>query len=572
MNKTLKVTITTIFAAATGCAVTISAQSLKKDITVVHDYEPEYVEVSPMPVNPAVTLPADTVRQLNYSGRRVSVTPESGITPLPSAPYADSIYTTPYRGYAALGFMPKFNMAASAGYKILDTDRTRLNGWLQYDGAVYSNPAPSPDHSGNLYVRRHTATLGAQLHQAVGRESYIDLGGTYTYNRFNTPALGDIDNQNANRVSVSGTWSSSHDRWNYGAGIDYRYFGYGNSLRKDATIFRNYEYYPAASENMVALKAYGTYRVSSTVRAGLAFRYAYTGQDYGAVVTPDYYLVSAAGNRSYSLLTLTPKVRIALKDIDFDLGARIDAVLRDGGNKFHIAPAVKAVWSASKFTKLYVKATGGEWQNTLGSLFDVTPYTLPVMAYGSSHIPVEGAIGVSIGDWLGFHARIEGSYSIASHWLMPLDTYSDGTVFTSRKMKGYRVTVEAGYDYRGIVSFDASFSLAPQKSDQGYYLWRDRARYVTGARLKVTPVKTLDLKIGWEYRGDRAEMKCDAYHNTWLYSIGSVNNLSAGALYRITERWSAFLTGDNLLNHKHTLLGGMPAQGVTGLVGATYKF
>ena len=57
-----------------------------------------------------------------------------------------------------------------------------------------------------------------------------------------------------------------------------------------------------------------------------------------------------------------------------------------------------------------------------------------------------------------------------------------------------------------------------------------------------------------------------------MESLGIISNLKAGALYRITPQWSAFLRGENLLNRKTLLIGGMPGQGITGLVGATYKF
>ncbi len=107
-------------------------------------------------------------------------------------------------------------------------------------------------------------------------------------------------------------------------------------------------------------------------------------------------------------------------------------------------------------------------------------------------------------------------------------------------------------------------------------MWRDRAKTVVNADLRVTPIERLDVTLGWEYRGNRASMAryiSDAGESEVLRtSLGSVSNINAGALYRITPRWSVFLKGENLLNRHYTLIGGMPAQGITGLAGVTYKF
>lgn len=51
-----------------------------------------------------------------------------------------------------------------------------------------------------------------------------------------------------------------------------------------------------------------------------------------------------------------------------------------------------------------------------------------------------------------------------------------------------------------------------------------------------------------------------------------MSNLTLGADYAITPQVSVFATGENLLNRKFYLIGGVPAQGITGLVGVTYKF
>ncbi len=554
----------------------ISNAQLKKDITVVHDYEPEYVEVTRLGTNPEITLPTDTLRALNYSTRKIGVNPTMQIAAFEPAAYADSIYTSPYRGYAALGFMPGFNLGASAGYKFLDTDRTRLNAWLQYDGTSYRGKYDDISRR----MRRNTATLGANLHRATGRESYVDLGIDYTYSRFNTPVAEELRNQNVHRLNLSALWSGRNDSWRYGIGAGYSHFGYGNSLASTPQ-FPGPDLLKAVRENSLNASAFASTSLSRGSTAGMTIDFSlitngnhavtYTGQGAPLTLLPD-------GSLNHSRLGFNPYYRFDVDKFHLDLGAQIDFTF-NSGSFFHIAPKVSATWTPGKYIKVYAKAHGGRHQNTLGSLFEVTPYSLPVMAYDNSSVPVNATIGITAGTWRGLYLDINATYAIANDWLMPVQ-FAGGTIFGHLDFKGYKLGITAGYTYRDIISLTFAYETAPHKYNRGFYLWRDRARHVADASLKVTPAKALDITVGWNYRGSRAvaldtavQLPDGTFENrTSLSGLGAVSDLYAGALYRIDSRWSVFVSGRNLMNHRHAMIGGIPAQGITGLAGVTYKF
>ena len=110
--------------------------------------------------------------------------------------------------------------------------------------------------------------------------------------------------------------------------------------------------------------------------------------------------------------------------------------------------------------------------------------------------------------------------------------------------------------------------MAPQASDKGYYRWVDRARYVVDASVKVHPVDKLDLELDYEFRGNRK-----LYNYVGMErKLGNKSDLSFGAAYRITPQFSVWARGENLLNHRYDLLLSVPAQGIKGLVGVSYKF
>lgn len=562
-----------------------SAQDLNTEVEVRYNVTPQLRDFSKIALTPTISVPQTATVTPPYSYTDVRVGVPGSITTLEAAAYADTIYTSPWRGYASLGFMPKYNLGASAGYKFLDNDHTRLNAWLQYDGTAYEG---RPMASGNeaygrdRYMRSNTATIGAALHQAVGRESFIDAGVDYSFSRFNTPTAEDLVNQDLHRLNVSMLWTLTHDKINYGIGAAYSRFAPTNTLHYrciDDITTDHVHYMQPTRENRYDLYGFFRGRIAGASSAGIDIRLSHLNYNHTATGEADYMYLLHGGKLHHTLLSIAPRYCFDVKSFHLDLGVNLDLAFGAGG-VFHIAPDAKATWIPSDLVKVYIGATGGQHQNTLGTMFDVTPYALPFEAFRNSQIVADAEAGVTVGSWKGFFAEIAFNYGIANDWLMPYTSSDDlTTTFMPLDMRGYRLHGKLGYTYRDLFTVSASYEMAPQKIDRGYYLWADRAKRVIDVSFSITPIRPLDINIGWEYRGDRATATGGFITDgatltpaTLLRSLGSVNNLKAGALYRITPQWSAFITGENLLNRHAYLIGGMPAQGITGLVGATYKF
>ena len=56
------------------------------------------------------------------------------------------------------------------------------------------------------------------------------------------------------------------------------------------------------------------------------------------------------------------------------------------------------------------------------------------------------------------------------------------------------------------------------------------------------------------------------------YDLKDVSDLSVGASYAVTDDFTVFARGENLLGTDSYLLPYVPAQGLTGLVGIGWKF
>lgn len=579
-----------ISAALLLCAtIAAPAQTLEQEITVDHEVVPERRDVTRPYFTPSVSLPGITRKNLTYSSRPISITVPGSITTLEPAAYADTLYTSPYRGYAALGYFPLVNIGATAGYKFVDNDHTRLSGFMQYDGSSYRAHYPTAE-SDKRIVRNNTLLLDLTLHQAVGKRSFIDAGADFTASRYSMPDGGGFVPQNMLRADLSAAFTSSTDKINYSAGMSYGHFAYGNTILNkpaDREAFR-----PVRENN---------FRIDGTMRADMdgtssvgidgefsLLRYGRrSGAEYSQSRKVDIF--KSLGSYTHALLTFKPYYRFDIRNFRLDLGARVDFTF-NSGKVFHIAPDVKATWKPGKIFAIYAKAGGGEHQNTLNSLFDVTPYAQPNMAYANSHIPFTLDAGLTIGTWKGLYLELGGGYARANEWLMPRtcayddgnvfnpDSYNEVTIFSPVDIKGFHWRAAAGYAYRDLASIELSYEGAPQKYDKGYYLWRDRAKSVFKAALKVTPIKPLDVAVDFTLRSGRAmidrHISTDpAIADVETYrSLGCSRMLNLSLLYRITDRWSAFGNASNILNSKYMLIGDIPARGVTGLVGATYKF
>lgn len=122
------------------------------------------------------------------------------------------------------------------------------------------------------------------------------------------------------------------------------------------------------------------------------------------------------------------------------------------------------------------------------------------MAFKNSHVPVTVEGGVTFGPMRGVSVEVSWLYAAANDWLMPVVPEDGLTIFTPTKMRGYRFRGALGYRYGTRMELKLAYETAPQGPSRGYYLWRDRARHLVSADLRVCPVKQLDVTVGWEYR------------------------------------------------------------------------
>lgn len=565
-----------LFAMSCLAALTSGAEDLKTEIVVDRSIVPaERAATRLNSVMPDILSMQIRPVELAFTEYTSASELTASITRLDPATYPGLPGLTPYRGYAAVGYFPIFELGASAGYRFINTERTRLGAWIQYDGTSYDGYADIDGEKPK--VKDNTVTVGADFGQLFGKASLLNVGADYTYAALANPLYGNDYTQSINIFDARASWQSQTNRVAYKAGAEFRLFDFGKDMPLAA--YGSDAAAPGANENRFTVTAGATYNDNTGQPiVGLDIKADFLHSGNG--LTAGWSDAKAAKPEwpTLGVISLTPYYSIKYDALAAKIGLNVD--LSTGGNdkRFHIAPdVIVSLAPASQFA-VYARVGGGEHLNSLRSLYEYTPFIPSAWVYGRSHLPITVDAGFNIGPFKGAAIELFGGYAVANDWLMPMLAFGKETtpMFSPVSMKGFHFGARLSYTYGRYVTVRASIEGAPQKYDRGYYRWRDRAKMVVGAGATVHPIESIDIDIDYSYRAKRRIYSAtpDEYAsgNAVAESLGDANDLSIGAAYRITEPFTVFARGENILNRRYDIFPGLPSNGVHGLVGVTYKF
>lgn len=573
--------------------------SLTKEIKVEREVEPLIREAKRLNISPEISLSPFNKTDLTYSDRTITARIPSTFSLLEPAAYLDSVPRAPWRGYVAGGYFPIFNAALSAGYRIIDTERSNLDLWMQYDGYRYSVKADDKS-----YARySNTLQIGSKLHTLIGSKSALDLSLNYLVDRFRYPAFINTDfiqlgeepvhnmHQTVNNVEFAAGFTSKIKDFSYKLRLDYNHFGYAQSGVWPRFEIEDYpynsQYLNPVRENHITIGGNLTTNDETASRGIVNLDLSVVSNsrrsitDYPFLTVDDPFKPDK--NYNHALLTLTPGYIYTVNNFTLDLRARIDLTF-NSGKFFHIAPDVNISWRPANILTIWAKLGGGEWQNTLLSLYEVSELSQPMMAYQNSHIPLTVNAGITAGPFKGGWIKLYGGYARANDWLMPAVTSPGILSFYALDIKGIHGGVAMGYNYRDFAEIELKFEGAPTGLRKGYYLWRDRAGQVFDLKISAKPLRPLTVSASWQLRANRSVCfpeyfdfsSSDNIHTTVETTITNrLNNLSLiniGGNWQFNNRFGVFVTLENILGRHTTDVDLLPGQGFHGLVGASYKF
>lgn len=586
MKKLTKYTLPAVVAIV--ATATATAQNLSKEVVIEREIVPtERPAVRPSWVSPGVYAPKVTTKNLNPGEYTEAAELTRRVSILEPIAWNDTIAISPYRGYAAIGYFPAFNLGASAGYRFVQDSRTNAGTWLQYDGASW-NGYDKEKNKTSL----NTFSLGADLTRTFGAGRLsAEFGYDYGRSAY-APLLPDIDNgiQTMNNIGLRVGWegSAAGGKVGYGVGANIGFTAFGRDRGIKAAPFDSevvsdltvsplketlFGFNASAKYKVGELSAWSLDIVSDFVRSSVTrelFPTKITGTD-DAVTT-----LTESGASTLGDIALTPAYSFVYGDFSGRLGIRFD--INTGHDKgVDVAPAINLGWTPSQFFGIALDATGGETLNKSAGLFAEVPWTLGVLPHGRTHVPVDARLALNFGQWNGFSASLFGGISHADDVLVPVmidKTYS----WASHSMTGCNYGIALGYRYKNLVNFTASAEGARHCED---YRRLDNAKWVFDLSVEVTPIEKLAIEAGWNVRTDRRfwslypALSAPANIPYWggeTVAAGDANNLRVGAKWAFTDSFTVFGRVENLLNHDWQLLPGLKSNGIHGAIGVELKF
>ncbi|MDE6377215.1 MAG: hypothetical protein K2K72_00550, partial [Duncaniella sp.] len=497
--------------------------------------------------------------------------------------------TRPYgadsRGYLDLGIGgPLMQGALSAGYRPIATDATSLSIWGQYDGDIYRRAA--------ITWHDHTATAGANVTHRLNPN--LAIGGRlyYTYGFHDMPGSWGRFSQGLSSLGLSAGVDGSYGSLSYKGAFGYSRFGFCNPHWSDSALAEMREVAPEAtskvsgtSQNLYPLDLDGSLQMGEKSYLGLGIDMSLLCTAAHSVPAIPYSDISQSdlGSIKRALVALHPSYSYRGEAVTATFGVEIDFAKNCGG-AIKAAPEVTLAWHGLQYLAAEVRMHGGSTLNTLSSLYALTPYINPQMAYSRSHAPCVVDAKIAFGPFLGASVELFGGYAKANDWLMPVASTlmsAGGLTFDPLNVSGYRFGVGIGYDNGTTLSFSARWQHTPGEWKKAWLDCRDRARNVVSASLGVRPVSRLKIDVDYELRSGRSiygynpvpgELLGLTYYPVERRGLGVVSDLSLGATYTISRSFSAFVRAQNLLSRRSLELGDRPAQGFNALAGVALKF
>ncbi|MCM1020631.1 MAG: hypothetical protein NC343_00685 [Muribaculum sp.] len=613
----MKQIIITLLIASTAFTA-IAQQPLTKEITVDKEIIPQEKEAQRLILTPTVIRPQLQSKKLNWSSRAVQIDPANELRILPPAPWEASISPQPYRGYVSGGYLPLLQGGLSAGYRIIDNNTTTANAALQYNAVSYKG---SPHIIGSL---KNSDLRYKYQKIALG----FDITRNFGTNRTLSAYIGFTDAANSAprwNYAITGKplivdprygFEHSHSTYNRlmtNAGIDWRhtlgsfYYSLGLKADYDCSLQGKSAERPNGFNDLyVDFSANVGYQLTDNSKIALDLSYSmanYTQSGYIMhslnINSDDRIMLLLMGDykkQDYSAVGATAYYNIDNEFYSLRIGAHLSS--RSGDDKgLLVYPDLRLAIMPSQQFSAYIRVGGGDIvMNTLGSMWKKDPYISGFQHFAPSFQKWRGDAGLNIAPLAGLTVEFWGGYSRYGRIVLPQtevfsngvslsplhkQEYNDnassyiytGTYAPYKKYTSIHYGAAVGYKYGSVVDFRVSYEGAPDDDDKGYAQWLDRAKSEFKANVKVSPIKPLDVSLGFTMRnGRKTQIAITSTNQLLNHKLGNLQSLDLGACYRLNSRVSVWANLENILNKRWQICYGVMNPGITGLVGATYKF
>lgn len=575
MNKSAIILLCVI--AATATAYAQDEKDLNKTIVVEKEFVP--VEIKAVkPVAQPKEAPVTTEKvQLRFSDRTLPAQFEpQAVVQSPIAYPDESLAKFRRRGYLDFAMGNYLNIVGSAGYRIIDKEKTSLGVWLQHNSTSADLLDDTSNDKGEKFSDPEKQNiiddrLGVDFYSKL-RRGIIDASLGYHFSKFNYFAAidnatdDDKEKQGVNDFRMALGWRSLDDAvTRYRLGAEFNYFGFDYGKLKSDNI-------DGLSEIDFRLKAAISQVFGENSYAGVDAAFQLVGLDNIATVGPEL------DSETFGMVSLTPNYEKRTDNMRLRIGARVD-ISFNNGSTFRIAPDVKFDYAFSDVVSLAVDAVGGNTINTVHNVFARNRYMAPSVQLPTTYTLLDATAAIRLGLIKGFSISPFVGFAATRHSIVPSMPFSPTTgqiSYADIDLNGLKVGLELGYRYGSIVDFAAKYAFTPQDEDSGYVVDDNRAEHNFDATVNVRPISKLSIGIGYRLRALRTVSSVNATEDGGKdYSsklLSNISNINLSASYQINDLVSVFCNANNLLNREYEFYDGIPAQkfNILGGVGLTF--
>ena len=283
------------------------------------------------------------------------------------------------------------------------------------------------------------------------------------------------------------------------------------------------------------------------------------------------------GYDNYFSIDFDPRVKLTFGDWAVNVGFNMNFVTK-GAMICAIAPNISTEKNFNKYITAYGSITGGRENNSLAKLETLAPYWGLVDSYSSRLKPTYRIVDLNLGSRLAFKsisADIHTGYEYTKDDLLQVVVpqavenfsliYSN---FEQGNTHNLHVAARVGYNFRSWVkvSADARYDFWHCKKKE-LLIMKPQVTTNINAEGKIDIIKNIEyitVQLGYNYThytkgGERGR-------------ISDKHDLYARVNCQITERFGAYIQGNNLTNDKHYEYAGYQARGIRGELGATVNF
>jgi hypothetical protein len=579
MNRKNIYTISTAAAAAFTCTSVLALpadSTLLQSMTLERDFAPIVRDANKLQTQPTVEQPSLTQRHtVHFADWLATPSASTDLTRLPAGRVFDTDHVETHRGYLDFALGNYWNTDLSAGYYLLDTERTQLLVSTDWHATEHDIASLRRDNLGDRLADWNQSYLsGAGAIQFTRRLQKLDWHLDVRYTGVDHTLL-DNDLSTYRSKELRQKTSDLNLRLafdNVRQATDFRY-----EVEAETGIF-SYDIPEENREVQECLRLDLSKSLDEDLRGGLK------AQVEARQYQHNRWTINGAPCEALEegvALRLTPYVAWELGDLHLDLGARAD-FLSDAKHHVGIAPDVHVTYALPAAGQtLYAYVTGGVESPTVSALMRELPFYLPIEEHLNPWTLSDVTVGYSYAPTNAFTGRL---YVGAAYTLDALVAYAtDGlTVGPNERAVGLTTTLGETNDLQLKAGAEVTWTASKYFSgEMGATLFHhssaraasQRANVDAEVALRSHPVKALLLELKYEGRYDRAAWYLNpASDCVEKITMDDITDLSLSGRWAFTPNFSVHADLRNLLNEEQETWLGAPGQKFNIQVGLNWKF